>query len=414
MKHGLMALFHEVPFEGVNGSGKHNNWSFGTNEIPSLLIPGKEPLKNNYFLFFLACIVRAVDLHSDLIRIGISGASNDHRLGGNEAPPAIISVDVGDEVEKCIEQFVEGTEKSDDSEIKVDLGIPYFPKVEKDKSDRNRSAPIALAGAKFEVRALGASHNACRLNTILNTIFAESIRDLTDKIEEELKGSDKSDKKEEALRKVARDALKYHRRVIYNGDCYSDEWKKEAKKRGLLNLETTPQALAEFDKEKNLKMFSKLKILSEDEIKARRQVYEEDYYKKIMIEAKTLRQMTSTQILPAALRYATEVGKATEILKDSKECVRIMKILTSTIDLTSQGLEALDILLGKQIYTDQDKTKGVDHKELKGSAQQAKFAETKLLPAMKKLRESLEKLEGIVAADQWPLPTYFQMLYDQD
>jgi glutamine synthetase len=256
LKHGMAVLLHEKPFAGVNGSGKHNNWSFGTNKVPSLLAPGDTPSNNIKFMLFLAATLRAVDLHADLLRVAISGAGNDHRLGANEAPPAIVSAYLGDDIERAVEHFVSGAKGLPAPvELKVDLRIPFLPPLERGGTDRNRTSSFAFTGNKFEFRAVGSSHNPSRSNTVLNTIFADSLRVLSAEIKElKLKGMPTDD----AIAAIARRHLLAHKRVIFNGNGYSKEWPIEAARRGLPNLRTTPDALEGYASEKNVKLFESL------------------------------------------------------------------------------------------------------------------------------------------------------------
>jgi len=385
--------------KGLNGSGKHNNWSFGTNVTPSLLEPGPDPLSNAYFMFFLAATVRAVDRHADLLRIAICGASNDHRLGANEAPPAIVSIYLGDDVGDAVDKFISKSTERRKIELTIDLGVPSLPIIRRQSTDRNRTSTFAFTGNKFKFRAVGSSHNPSRSNMTLNTIMAESVRDLTSEIETLIKAG-KS--KEEALATVSRKALIEHKRIIYNGDGYSEEWQQEAKKRGLHNLKTTPEALREYDKPKNIKLFSEMKVLNPYELKARKAVFEEEYFKKIVVEAKTLRTITSSQIIPAAVRYSAELGASAHILKDSKQLGSAIGTLSSTLDSAYSGLAALDHVI-------ENSTKAHHN-----SAESATFAEQQVLPLLGTVRETVDKLETLVAADHWPLPTYHQMLFHQD
>ena len=284
-KHGLAALLHEKPFRGVNGSGKHNNWSMGSNTVPSLLTPGPHPESNPEFMLFLAATIRAIDKHADLMRVAISGVGNDHRLGANEAPPAIVSVYLGDDIEKCVDRFIDdsaeadkpaGSRRRDGAAFKtdIDLGVTTLPNLHRVPTDRNRTSTFAFTGNKFEFRAVGSSHNPSRSNQVLNTIVAESIKHIGQQIKQLI---DAGTPVASALRSVTADTLRKHRRVVFNGNGYSDDWQQEAARRGLPNFKSTPSALDTYYSDKNVKLFEELKVLDRTELQARATIMYEDY-----------------------------------------------------------------------------------------------------------------------------------------
>ena len=273
-KHGIAALLHEKPFRGVNGSGKHNNWSLGSNTVPSLLNPGPQPESNAEFMLFLAATIRAIDKHADLMRVAISGVGNDHRLGANEAPPAIVSVYLGDDIEQCVDRFIGDKPAPPAFNSEIELGVNTLPNLHRVPTDRNRTSTFAFTGNKFEFRAVGSSHNPSRSNQVLNTIVAESIKHMGQQIQQ-LIGAGKP--VAEALRTVTADALRKHRRVVFNGNGYSDEWQQEAARRGLPNFKSTPSALDTYYSDKNVKLFEELKVLDRTELQARATIMYEDY-----------------------------------------------------------------------------------------------------------------------------------------
>jgi len=372
---------------------------FGTNRIPTVFEPGPKPQHNHYFLLFMAATVRAVHLHSDLLRIAIAGPSNDHRLGANEAPPAIVSIYLGDDIHSCVENFIAGSSEQKEIQTLIDLGLPSLPIVRRQQTDRNRTSTFAFTGNKFEFRAVGSSQNPSRSNVVLNTILAESIQHLATELEKLLKSGKGKD---EAIIEVARKTFVKHWDIVFNGNGYSEEWQKEAARRGLPNLRTTPQALKELDNPKTIKLFNDMKVLTVDELKARKIVFEEDYAKKLLIEAKTLRTIAATQLIPASSRYAVELATTLAHLKESKNGGRTLSTLTSTIDQAYGGLHELDNVIDQA---------GHQHGD---SASAADYAEKQLFPALGHLREHLDKLETLVAADRWPIPTYHQMLFHSD
>jgi glutamine synthetase len=403
-KHGLAALLHEKPFAGVNGSGKHNNWSLGTNDVPSLLDPGLNPEKNPRFMLFLAATLRAVDLHADLMRVAISGVGNDHRLGANEAPPAIVSAYLGDDIEQALDRFVSESTTSQVFDTKIELGIHTLPDLKRVPTDRNRTSTFAFTGNKFEFRAVGSSHNPARSNTVLNTIVAQSVRFFAEEVDK-LKKAGAS--VEDAMKRVTQGALAKHKRIIFNGNGYSEEWAVEAKKRGLPNLKTTPQALDTLYSEKNISLFESMKVLTREELAARSQILFEDYTKRILIEGKVMASMVLTQIVPAVFKQQ----------KDLAVSIREMETITGAGSGKVQRGLLNDLTANlNQVIEGAEKVKKVcdqaHHQE--SPAASAHYCEKNLIPLMVETRAAADKLETMMAAKDWPLPTYHQMLFHQD
>lgn len=299
-KHGMVCLLHEKPFAGVNGSGKHNNWSVSTNTGKNLLSPGKNPRENTQFLLFLAAVIKGVDEYQDLLRISVASAGNDHRLGANEAPPAIISVFLGDELTAIFDSIENGSDYTNKSSANMEMGTVVLPNIKKDTTDRNRTSPFAFTGNKFEFRMLGSAVNIACPNLMLNTIVAEELSEFADELEK-AKDFDK------AVMKLIKKTIKAHKRIIFNGNNYSDEWVEEAKKRGLLNLRTMPEAMPYYISDKNVKLFTKNKIFTETEIHSRYEIQLENYSKILNIEALTMLDMAKKDILPAVTSYVRDL-----------------------------------------------------------------------------------------------------------
>ena len=397
-KYGLVCLLHEKPFAGVNGSGKHLNWSFGTS-TQNLLEPGDTPHDNMQFLFFCSAVIKAVAKHQDLLRASVAHAGNDHRLGANEAPPAIISVFVGDQLQDVFEQIEKsGSAKSSKSGGLLGLGSKVLPQLPKHAGDRNRTSPFAFTGNKFEFRALGASQSISMPATVLNTIVAEAIDDSCTKLEKMLEDGMAFD---EALRKLLADEIPEFKHVIFNGDNYSEEWVAEAKRRGLLNLESTMDALPAIVAEKNAALFEKYGVLSHRELESRFEIYVERYFKTINIEGETAAEMASTMILPAATRYLEQlVGtaeRASDIKLDAKGVVATAKQISGLIDELRAKLDVL---------VEQNAELGGDEVLSK-----AEHMRRNIIPAMAGVRAVVDKLEKVVPDDLWPIPTYRDMLF---
>ena len=388
-KHGLMALLHEKPFAGINGSGKHCNWSMGTDTGINLLEPGDDPHTNLSFLFFCAAVIRAVDIHQDLLRISVAGASNDHRLGANEAPPAILSIFLGSELTGVFERIVSGKGTGNKPGL-LKLGTPVLPHLPMHAGDRNRTSPFAFTGNKFEFRAVGSSQSISMPITVLNTIVAESVDVLGERLEAGLK---KGKSLEDALLDVLKDTYKKHSRIIFNGDGYSEAWHKEAAKRGLLNLRTALDAIEQLTSKKNADLFAKYEVLNHRELEARQEIMYDIYFKSVNIEGETTEWIAQTQILPGALGYLSDLGG----IAKSKAASRTAEQVGKATDALSDALEKL-----KQ----QNAAEGGDSVHEK-----AHHMRDHVLPAMAEVRKAADTLEKIVAADHWPLPSYRDMLF---
>lgn len=403
-RHNMAALFHEKPFQRVNGSGKHNNWSFGTNRVPSVLNPGNTPETNSQFMLFLAATIRAVDHHGDLMRWAISGPGNDHRLGANEAPPAIISAYLGDDLQQSVDRFIKNDKSASKIDLSVNLGVPTLAHLTRAPTDRNRTSPFAFTGNKFEFRALGASHNASKSNMVLNTILAESIRAMTKEITA-LRSSGKT--AAEAVDTVSRATLQKHQRVIFNGNNYDTKWHDEAERRGLPNLRTTPDALSQFNSEKNMKLFSSLGVMSPAEVESRHAIGHQDYNHKLHVEGKTMVDLALNYVIPAGVEYQRLLSKAisgtsTLLAKNTVEAeTRFLGDITLHLNNAISRARELEHQLEKAESSDS----GVSH---------SAFILKNVIPVMSSLRESCDHLEQNLPRNRWPLPTYQDMLFFQD
>lgn len=397
-KYGLVCILHEKPFAGVNGSGKHTNWSMSTDGGFNLLEPGEDPHTNMSFLFFSTAVIKAVHDHQDLLRVCIASAANDHRLGANEAPPAIISIFTGDQLADVYQQLQNGGAKSSKKGGLLGLGTPVLPHLPKHAGDRNRTSPFAFTGNKFEFRAVGSSQSVSFPIVVLNTIVANAIDVMTTSLEGEIaSGIDF----ETALAKVLKDTLKSTSKIIFNGDGYSDNWQKEAKKRGLFNLKTTMDALPYLSSEKNVKLFEHYQILSEREVESRKEILTEQYFKTINIEAETTESMVRTMVIPGVVRYLNELvalcdrGKTVglDVSGTSKTAQEVNEALNGLISALNELSKQNAELGGDE----------VDEKAL--------HVYKNVIPAMNTVRSFADKLEKIVADDYWPLPTYREMLF---
>jgi glutamine synthetase len=385
-KYGLVCLLHEKPFAGVNGSGKHNNWSMSTNTGHNLIDPGETPADNINFLFFCAAVIKAVDKHQGLLRASVANIGQDHRLGANEAPPAIISIFLGAELERVFDAIASGEVDPHTPASVLGLGTPVLPPLPMHGGDRNRTSPFAFTGNKFEFRALGSSMSLAFPNTVLNTIVAEAIDDLADTLESELgSGADLA----EAVNAVVKDAYTDSKRVIFGGDNYSDEWHAEAEQRGLANLRTTPDALPEVLTDQTVAAFEKYEVLSHRELESRFEVWAEQYTIRANIEAETAAAMARTLLLPAALRHVALVDAA-----------GMDTLASEARSLTGEFADAITALEQANAYPD-----GVEGLEL------AIYARDNQITAMERVRELGDQLEKIVADDLWPLPKYSEILF---
>ena len=385
-KYGLVCLLHEKPFAGVNGSGKHNNWSMGTDTGLNLLEPGETPHENISFLFFCTAVIAAVNRHQALLRASVANLGQDHRLGANEAPPAIMSVFLGSALETVFNTIAEGgTHPSAPGDF-LGLGTPVLPQLPKHSGDRNRTSPFAFTGNKFEFRALGSSMSPSLPNTVLNTIVAATIDELGEQLSAKLDGGADL---ETAVVEVVKDSYTANRQIVFDGDGYSEEWHAEAERRGLLNMRSTPDALPELVSDDTKAIFAKYEVLSDRELESRFAVFTEQYEVKVNIEAETAASMARTMILPAALRHLTELKAA-----------GIESLVDETETLVGQLAEAIFQL----------EKANEDHPEVEG-IELAEYMRDTVIPAMEATRAVADKLERIVADDLWPLPKYQEMLF---
>ena len=396
-KYGLECLLHEKPFAGVNGSGKHNNWSICTDAGKNLLDPGKTPAENVKFLLILAAIIKAVDDYQDMIRLSISYPGNDHRLGSDEAPPAIISIFVGEELEAIIQSIIDGKEYKGVKAPVMDLGIPSVPTFRKDTTDRNRTSPFAFTGNKFEFRMVGSSQNISMPNIVLNTAVAESFRQFADKLE----GVDDIDS---AVSELMRETFSKHARILFNGNGYSDEWEKEAEKRGLLNLKRSVDAYKRFTLPKNIALFGEHGVMNETEIKSREEILFESYSKIINIEALTMIEMVSRDVIPSVNAYIAELADAAaakmSVLPDV-DCSVEKDLISKLSSLNAKTYKALEKLRKEEL-----KAAKIDN-----FTERAESYCYKVLDAMDALRESVDAMEVLTSSDYWPYPTYGDMLF---
>jgi glutamine synthetase len=388
-RYGLVCLLHEKPFAGVNGSGKHNNWSMGTDDGENLLEPGDTPHENLQFLFFCTAVIQAVNKHQGLLRASIASPGQDHRLGANEAPPAIISIFLGSELEKLFEAIAAGAAGQSTPESFLGLGTPVLPPLPLHGGDRNRTSPFAFTGNKFEFRALGSSMSLGLPNTVLNTIVAEAIDYLAEDLEN---GLNEGKSLEDALRPIMQKSYSASKHVVFGGDGYSDDWHAEAERRGLLNLPSTPDALPYLISDDTVTAFSNYGVLSERELHARYEVFLEQYVTKLNIEAETAAAIARTMLLPAAVRYKAELLAAEE----PELANEVGELVSSFID-TIRALE--------------DANLKENHPEDDGPLVHAKYMHDTVFPAMGAVRDVADTLEKVVADDLWPLPKYSEMLF---
>jgi glutamine synthetase len=384
-RYGLVCLLHEKPFAGVNGSGKHNNWSMGTDTGDNLLEPGDTPAENVHFLFFCAAVIQAVNKHQGLLRASVANIGQDHRLGANEAPPAIISIFLGAELEKVFEAIATGEGDPHTPASFLELGTTVLPALPMHGGDRNRTSPFAFTGNKFEFRALGASESLAFPNTVLNTIVAEAIDELADRLEEKTSGGMDTDA---AVIEVVKEAYGANKQIIFDGDNYDDAWHAEAEKRGLKNLKTTPDALPEVLSDQTVAAFENYDVLSKRELESRYEVWVEQYWIRANIEAETTFSIAKTMLLPAGLRHLALVNEGG----------------VSGLDGEVRGMiEELDQALGELERANADP--GLEGMEM------AVHARDEQIAGMARVREAADKLEKVVADDLWPLPKYEEMLF---
>ena len=397
-RHHLMCLLNEKPFAGVNGSGKHNNWSLTTNTGYNLLEPGDSPHESAQFLLFLMSVIKAVDDYQDLLRASVASAGNDLRLGGCEAPPAIISVFLGDELTEILEALDTGADYNGREKADMTIGVHVLPKFPKDTTDRNRTSPFAFTGNKFEFRSLGSSASVATANVVLNTIVAESLRVFADELEKakDFRG---------ALHDLIVRNIREHKRIIFNGNNYTDEWVREAKKRGLTRLDTTVDAMPCYTAEKNIRLFAEHKVLSETELRSRRDIGLDSYAKMIGIEAKTMLMMAKREILPAVIRYTGDMAEAGNRVKGYLPDMpheandRLVKTLCEGCEALSKSIEVLETVMEKR-------PDGEDFEK------NARYMLRKVKPAMTALRENADLLETVTDKKYWPFPTYDELLFN--
>lgn len=394
-RHGFECLLHEKPFAGVNGSGKHNNWSMATDTGKNLLDPGKEPHKNKLFLTVLLAVIKAVDENAVLLRLGASNAGNDHRLGANEAPPAIISIFLGEQLEDILEQIENGSLTSSKSETSMKIGVSTMPSIKKDVTDRNRTSPFAFTGNKFEFRMVASSESIACSNYILNTIVAESLKQFADELE-------KADNFDEALEKLMQKVVKEHKRVIFNGNGYSDEWLEEAARRGLPNCKSVVDSVYAMTEPRTIKMFKDHGVLTEVECASRAEIAYESYTNRVLIEARTMIDMAAKQIKPAVIAYAKTVADTVSSIEtvgaDSSVERELLTNITANIKALDTAYKKLSEAIAKSDTISEVKDKAI-------------FVKDEVFTAMGELRAPADELEMLVDEEYWPFPTYGDILF---
>ena len=396
-KHDFICLLHEKPFEGVNGSGKHNNWSISTNTGANLLEPGETPSENAQFLLFLCAVIKAVDDYQDMLRVSVASAGNDHRLGAHEAPPAVVSIFLGDELTDILESIEKDEPYGAKEKELMRVGVHTLPKFPKDATDRNRTSPFAFTGNKFEFRMLGSSASVSSPNIVLNTAVAEILKQFADELE-------CAENFEACLHELIKRVIRTHKRIIFNGNGYDDKWIAEAEKRGLLNLKTTPDALPCYVKEKNIALFTTHKVFTEKEIRSRLEILLESYSKLVNIEGRTMVDMAMKDILPAVSEYSQtlcDTVLSKQAVCKSINCAYEKEILEKISVLSSQAYECV-----KALETALDGAANIDDPE-----KLAFYYKDKVLSAMQALRAAADGLENLVSADYWPFPTYGELLF---
>ena len=397
-KHGLVCLLHEKPFAGVNGSGKHNNWSIATDTGVNLLAPGETPYENAQFLLFLCAVIKAVDDYQDLLRISVATAGNDHRLGANEAPPAVVSIFLGDELSAILEAIENETPYNAAEKTQMKLGVDVLPKFNRDTTDRNRTSPFAFTGNKFEFRMLGSSNSIACANIMLNSAVAESLKIYADRLEA-------AEDFETALHGMIKKTIKDHKNIIFNGNGYDDSWIEEAtEKRGLLNYRTTPDCIPHILDKKNVEMLTSQGVFSEAEIKSRYEITLENYCKTVIIEANTMVDMAKTEIAPAVESYTLELAKtaaAKKAVVEGLPCgyesglIKKLSALTDQIAVKTGELEEALI----------------DLKTVEGVGAESEFIRDVILTKMSELRVACDEAETMTAKKYWPFPTYGDLLF---
>ena len=397
-RHDLSCLLHEKPFAGVNGSGKHNNWSLSTNTGENLLRPGKKPEENIQFLLFLVAIVKAVDEYQDLLRVSVATAGNDHRLGANEAPPAIISMFLGEDLEDILESYENGIEYVPVTRQQMETGIAAVPSFQKDTSDRNRTSPFAFTGNKFEFRMLGSASSISDTNTVMNTIVADAIGYIADQLE----GAEDVTAK---AKEIIRDIIKKHKRIIFNGNNYSDEWVREAESRGLLNLKNTADAIPHLVDEKNIALFTRHGIYTAEEVHSRCEILLDNYCKVLHIEALTMLEMSKKEIIPAVSAYLKDMSATAASVKavvPDADCSMQESIISKVAALAGSLYKKTEALNAVVLATR-------DHEE--NIEDRAQYYKNNIFPGMQELRAVADELETLVGEEYWPFPTYGDLLF---
>ena len=396
-QHGMKCLLHEKPFAGVNGSGKHDNWSLTTDDGKNLLEPGKTPHENIQFLLVLTCILKAVDRHADLLRESAADPGNDHRLGANEAPPAIISVFLGEQLEDVLEQLISTGEATHSLKGgKLQTGVDTLPDLAKDATDRNRTSPFAFTGNKFEFRMVGSRDSISGPNVVLNTIVAEAFSEACDVLE-------KADNFDEAVHDLIKQYATEHQRVVFNGNGYSDAWVEEAEKRGLPNIRSMVEAIPALTTEKAVSMFEKFKVFTKAELESRAEIKFESYAKAINIEARTMIDMASKQIIPAIIKYTKDLADTVVAVKEAGADASVQaELLTEVSGLLAETKKALEAL---KVVADQAAA-------MEEGEDQARFYHFDVVPAMEALRAPVDKLEMIVDKEAWPMPSYGDLIFE--
>ena len=396
-QHGMKCLLHEKPFAGVNGSGKHDNWSLTTDDGKNLLEPGKTPHENIQFLLVLTCILKAVDRHADLLRESAADPGNDHRLGANEAPPAIISVFLGEQLEDVLEQLISTGEATHSLKGgKLQTGVDTLPDLAKDATDRNRTSPFAFTGNKFEFRMVGSRDSISGPNVVLNTIVAEAFSEACDVLE-------KADNFDEAVHDLIKQYATEHQRVVFNGNGYSDAWVEEAEKRGLPNIRSMVEAIPALTTEKAVSMFEKFKVFTKAELESRAEIKFESYAKAINIEARTMIDMASKQIIPAIIKYTKDLADTVVAVKEASADASVQaELLTEVSGLLAETKKALEAL---KVVTDQAAA-------MEEGEDQARFYHFDVVPAMEALRTPVDTLEMIVDKEAWPMPSYGDLIFE--
>ena len=396
-QHGMKCLLHEKPFAGVNGSGKHDNWSLTTDDGKNLLEPGKTPHENIQFLLVLTCILKAVDTHADLLRESAADPGNDHRLGANEAPPAIISVFLGEQLEDVLEQLISTGEATHSLKGgKLQTGVDTLPDLAKDATDRNRTSPFAFTGNKFEFRMVGSRDSIAGPNVVLNTIVAEAFSEACDVLE-------KADNFDEAVHDLIKKYATEHQRVVFDGNGYSDAWVEEAERRGLPNIRSMVEAIPALTTDKAINMFEKFKVFTKAELESRAEIKFESYAKAINIEARTMIDMASKQIIPAIIKYTKELADTVVAVKEAGADASVQaELLTEVSGLLAESKKALEAL---KVVTDQAAA-------MEEGEDQARFYHSDVVPAMSALRAPVDKLEMIVDKEAWPMPSYGDLIFE--